>query len=96
MAADNVIWETKSKLREDLINYIKQRFSDTHLQRNESPKYIADVISKLNPKALTIGFARRFATYKRAHLLFRNLDRLARIVNNPDKPVQFLFAGKAV
>ena len=93
--ADNVIWETKSKLREDLINYIKQRFSDTHIQRNESPKYIADVISKLNPKALTIGFARRFATYKRAHLLFRNLDRLARIVNNPDKPVQFLFAGKA-
>lgn len=92
---DNLIWETKSKLREGLINFIKQRFSDTHIQRNENPKYIAEAISKLNPKALTIGFARRFATYKRAHLLFRNLDRLSRIVNNPDNPVQFLFAGKA-
>jgi starch phosphorylase len=92
---DNVIWETKSKLREGLINYIKQRFTDTHIQRNENPKYIAEAISKLNPKALTIGFARRFATYKRAHLLFRNLDRLALIVNNPERPVQFLFAGKA-
>ena len=92
---DNQIWETKSKLREELINFIKLRFSDIHIQRNENPKYIAEATSKLNPKALTIGFARRFATYKRAHLLFRNLDRLARIVNNPDRPVQFLFAGKA-
>lgn len=92
---DNQIWEIKSRLREGLIDYIKQRFSDTHVQRNENPKYIAEAISKLNPKALTIGFARRFATYKRAHLLFRNLERLARIVNNPDRPVQFLFAGKA-
>jgi starch phosphorylase len=92
---DALIWETKTKLRESLINYIKQRFSETHIQRNENPKYIAEVTSKLNPKALTIGFARRFATYKRAHLLFRNLDRLAKIVNNPDRPVQFLFAGKA-
>ncbi len=92
---DSVIWETKSKLRESLINYVKQRFSDTHIQRNENPKYIAEATSKLNSKALTIGFARRFATYKRAHLLFRNLDRLAKIVNNPERPVQFLFAGKA-
>lgn len=92
---DSVIWETKSKLRENLINYVKQRFSDTHVQRNENPKYIAEATSKLNPKALTVGFARRFATYKRAHLLFRNLDRLAKIVNNPERPVQFLFAGKA-
>lgn len=92
---DHLIWETKSKLREGLINFVKQRFTDTHIQRNENPKYISEAISKLNPKALTIGFARRFATYKRAHLLFRNLDRLARIVNNPERPVQFLFAGKA-
>ena len=92
---DSLIWETKSKLREGLINYVKQRFSDTHIQRNENPKYISEATAKLNPKALTIGFARRFATYKRAHLLFRNLDRLAKIVNNPDRPVQFLFAGKA-
>jgi glycogen phosphorylase len=92
---DSQIWEIKSKLRESLINYIRQRFLDIHIQRNENPKYIAEATSKLNPKALTIGFARRFATYKRAHLLFRDLDRLARIVNNPDRPVQFLFAGKA-
>jgi alpha-glucan phosphorylase-like protein len=92
---DKLIWDTKSKLREHLIDYIKQRFTDSQIQRNENPKYISEAISKLNPKALTIGFARRFATYKRAHLLFRDLNRLERIVNNPDRPVQFLFAGKA-
>ncbi|HEY5510702.1 MAG TPA: alpha-glucan family phosphorylase [Prolixibacteraceae bacterium] len=92
---DKLIWDTKSKLRERLIEYIKRRFTDIHIQRNENPKYISEAISKLNPKALTIGFARRFATYKRAHLLFRDLDRLAKIINNPDRPVQFLFAGKA-
>lgn len=92
---DQVIWETKSKLRDNLISFIKERYADTHIQRNENPKYISEAISKLNPKALTIGFARRFATYKRAHLLFRNIDRLAKIVNNPERPVQFLFAGKA-
>lgn len=92
---DKLIWETKSKLREKMIEFIKQRSTDTHILRNENPKYIAEVFSKINPKALTIGFARRFATYKRAHLLFRDLARLSRIVNNPDKPVQFLFAGKA-
>lgn len=92
---DAEIWETKTKLRAKLIDYIKARFADTYIQRNENPKYITEALSKLNPNALTIGFARRFATYKRAHLLFRNLDRLARIVNNPDRPVQFIFAGKA-
>ena len=92
---DKLVWDTKSKLREQLIEYIKRRFTDIHIQRNENPKYISEAISKLNPKALTIGFARRFATYKRAHLLFRDLDRLAKIINNPDRPVQFLFAGKA-
>lgn len=92
---DGVIWNTKSTLRARLIDYIKERFTDTHIQRNENPKFIAEALSKLNPNALTIGFARRFATYKRAHLIFRNLDRLNRIVNNPERPVQFIFAGKA-
>jgi len=92
---DRLIWETKSKLREQLIDFIKRRFTDIHIQRNENPKYISEAISRLNSKALTIGFARRFATYKRAHLLFRDLDRLAKIINNPERPVQFLFAGKA-
>ncbi len=92
---DEKIWEIRRKLRKKLIKYIKQRFSDNWIKRNENPKLITEVLGKLNPDALTIGFARRFATYKRGYLLFRNLDRLAKIVNNPEKPVQFIFAGKA-
>ncbi|MDX1283450.1 MAG: alpha-glucan family phosphorylase [Draconibacterium sp.] len=92
---DGEIWELRKKLRQKLINYIKQRFSDNWIKRNENPNLISEIMGKLNPNTLTIGFARRFATYKRAHLLFRNLDRLAKIVNNPERPVQFIFAGKA-
>ncbi len=92
---DQEIWELKQDLRSKLIDYIKERFTDNWVKRNENPKLITEVLSSLNPNALTIGFARRFATYKRAHLLFRNLDRLSEIVNNPDRPVQFIFAGKA-
>lgn len=89
------IWELRKSLRTKLINYIKDRFSDTWIKRNENPQLITEVIGKLNPNALTIGFARRFATYKRGYLLFRNLERLSAIVNNPAMPVQFIFAGKA-
>jgi glycogen phosphorylase len=89
------IWELRKTLRTKLINYIKERFSDNWIKRNENPKLITDIMGKLNPNALTIGFARRFATYKRGYLLFRNLDRLSKIVNNPNRPVQFIFAGKA-
>ena len=64
-------------------------------RRNENPKLIFQIKEAVRPHALTIGFARRFATYKRAHLLFTNPDRLSRIVNNEKKPVQFIFAGKA-
>ncbi|MCY1721154.1 alpha-glucan family phosphorylase [Prolixibacteraceae bacterium Z1-6] len=92
---DAEIWELRKKLRQKMINYIKQRFSDNWIKRSENPKLITEVMGKLNPNTLTIGFARRFATYKRAHLLFRNLDNLSKIVNNPDRPVQFIFAGKA-
>jgi glucan phosphorylase len=60
-----------------------------------SPRTLLNISSHLNEKALTIGFARRFATYKRAYLLFRDLDRLAKIVNDPDRPIQFIYAGKA-
>ena len=94
-APDIRIWQLRKTLRYKLINYIKERFSDTWIKRNENPQLITEVLAKLNPNALTIGFARRFATYKRGYLLFRNLERLAAIVNNPSKPVQFLFAGKA-
>ncbi len=89
------IWELRKTLRSKLIKYIKKRFSDTWIKKNENPQLITEVLGKLNPNALTVGFARRFATYKRGYLLFRNLERLSAIVNNPVKPVQFIFAGKA-
>lgn len=95
MIPDEEIWNIKQNLRLKTISYIKQRFTDTWIKRHENPKQISEVLGKLNPYALTIGFARRFATYKRAHLLFRNLDRLAKLVNNPARPLQFIFAGKA-
>jgi glycogen phosphorylase len=92
---EEIIWKLRKTLRAKLINYIKERFSDNWIKRNENPKLITEVMGKLNPEALTIGFARRFATYKRGYLIFRNLDRLSKIVNKPDRPVQFIFAGKA-
>ncbi|MGF7139524.1 alpha-glucan family phosphorylase [Roseimarinus sediminis] len=92
---DEEIVELKQQLKVKLINYIKERFSDNWIKRNENPKLITEALNALNPNALTIGFARRFATYKRAHLLFKNLDRLNKIVNHPTHPVQFIFAGKA-
>lgn len=92
---DEEVWNTKKKLKLKMIDYIKERFAGNWIKRHENPKLIREVLSRLDPNALTIGFARRFATYKRAHLLFRNLDRLSKIVNNPERPVQFIFAGKA-
>ncbi len=92
---DEEVWNLKKQLKLKMIDYIKQRFTQSWIKRHENPKLISEVLNKLNPNALTIGFARRFATYKRAHLLFRNLDRLSKIVNNPERPVQFIFAGKA-
>lgn len=92
---DEEIWNMKQTLRLKTIGNIKQRFTNSWIKRNENPKLISEVLGKMNPYALTIGFARRFATYKRAHLLFRNLDRLSKLVNDPARPVQFIFAGKA-
>ena len=92
---DEEIWNLKQNMRLKTIGYIKQRFTSSWITRHENPKLISEVLGKLNPYALTIGFARRFATYKRAHLLFRNLDRLSKLVNDPARPVQFIFAGKA-
>jgi starch phosphorylase len=93
--SDEEIWNLKQTMRLKTIGYIKQRFTSNWIKRHENPKLISEVLGKLNPYALTIGFARRFATYKRAHLLFRNLDRLSKLVNDPARPVQFIFAGKA-
>lgn len=92
---DKVVWETRVKLKAKLIEYIRGRFRDSWLKNQGDPSRVVSLLDKINPNALLIGFARRFATYKRAHLLFSDLDRLAKIVNNPDYPVQFLFAGKA-
>ncbi len=93
--SDKEVWETRCALKMKLINYIRNRFRDTWLKNQGDPSRVVSLLDKINPNALLIGFARRFATYKRAHLLFSDLDRLAKIVNNPDYPVQFLFAGKA-
>ncbi|MBQ0080634.1 MAG: alpha-glucan family phosphorylase [Alistipes sp.] len=92
---DSELWSEKMALKEQLINFIKQRYANPAQIRFDSPRHLLKVYGSIKPDILTIGFARRFATYKRAHLLFTNIERLSKIVNNPDYPVQFLFAGKA-
>lgn len=92
---DQRIWNIRMKLKVKLIEYIRDRFRETWLKNQGDPSRVVSLLDKINPNALLIGFARRFATYKRAHLLFSDLDRLSKIVNNPDYPVQFIFAGKA-
>jgi phosphorylase/glycogen(starch) synthase len=92
---DNEIWQIRNTQRGQMIKYMKEHLRDPAVKNYQNPKYIVDVADRFNKNILTIGFARRFATYKRAHLLFRNLDRLAKIVNNPEMPIQFIFAGKA-
>ena len=82
-------------MKNKLVDHIRKQFSESWLKNQGDPSRIVSLMEKINPNALMIGFARRFATYKRAHLLFTDIERLAKIVNNPDYPVQFLFAGKA-
>ena len=89
------IMGVRGVLRSRLIRHIKRRLADGGDTAYFTPKELVEINDKLRDDILTIGFARRFATYKRAHLLFSNLDRLNEIVNNPDRPVQFIFAGKA-
>jgi starch phosphorylase len=92
---DEEIWATRMALKNKLVDYIKEQFSDTWLRNQGDPSRVLSLLDRINPNALIIGFCRRFATYKRAHLLFTDLDRLSKIVNDPEHPVQFLFAGKA-
>ena len=92
---DEEIWNTRQTMKHKLVDYIRKQFSETWLKNQGDPSRIVSLMEKINPNALLIGFGRRFATYKRAHLLFTDLDRLSKIVNNPDQPVQFLFIGKA-
>ena len=92
---DEEIWETRMALKNKLFDYIKEQFRDTWLKNQGDPSRVVTLLEKMNPNALVIGFCRRFATYKRAHLLFMDEDRLSKIVNDPEHPVIFLFAGKA-
>ena len=92
---DEKIWDIRKQLKHELIVYLSEKIKEDMRQRQESPKLILKTVNSLNENALIVGFARRFATYKRAHLLFGNLERLSQLVNDPKRPVIFLFAGKA-
>ncbi|MBM7856079.1 starch phosphorylase [Desulfohalotomaculum tongense] len=92
---DDLLWEVHKKLKERTITYIRENLKEQRRSNKESIKQIMEVDNYLDPEALTIGFARRFATYKRATLLFRDKQRLARLLCNPERPVQIIFAGKA-
>ncbi|HEX2863291.1 MAG TPA: alpha-glucan family phosphorylase [Deinococcales bacterium] len=92
---DEVLWETRQALKRDLIGFVRERLRRQYIRHEAGAARVASAARVLSEDALTIGFARRFATYKRATLLFRDLERLVRIVNDADRPVQFIFAGKA-
>ncbi len=92
---DDEIWATRMALKNKLFAYIKEQFRETWLKNQGDPSRVVSLLEKMNPNALVIGFCRRFATYKRAHLLFTDVERLSKIVNNEEHPVIFLFAGKA-
>lgn len=92
---DEDIWSIRKTLKNKLIIYIKNQYKTNWLKNQGDPAKVVSILDKINPNALLIGFGRRFATYKRAHLLFTDLDRLAKIVNNEQYPIQFVFTGKA-
>ena len=92
---DAEIWETRMALKEKLVKYIREKFAENWLKNQGDPTRVLSLLDRITPNALMIGFCRRFATYKRAHLLFTDLERLAKIVNNPERPVLFFFSGKA-
>lgn len=92
---DEKLWSVRSELKKTLVDSIIGLLDTAEMRQSQSPRSLVKIKEQLSPDVLTIGFARRFATYKRAHLLFTDLDRLSSIVNNSERPVQFLFAGKA-
>ena len=93
--SDAEVWNVKKQLKHKLISFLHEKLQDKSISQHYSPSEIVTILDTLRDDVLTIGFARRFATYKRATLLFRDLDRLDKIVNDPQHPVQFFFAGKA-
>ncbi len=92
---DGELWETHLSLKAQLLNFARRRAREQAERRKESPEILRRLDKTLSPDALTIGFARRFATYKRANLLLKDIERLAVMVNDAKRPVQFVFAGKA-
>ncbi len=92
---DSVLWETRNELRTQLLNYLRKRLAVEMAKRQDPPGHIVSVLESLEDPILTVGFARRFATYKRAHLLFSNEERLLKLVTNRKHPIRFIFAGKA-
>ena len=92
---DEVLWETHQLLKHRLIEFVRERLRIQRVRIGESPEQLRKINSVLNPDVLTIGFARRFATYKRGTLLFSNKERLLRLIQNAERPVQFIFAGKS-
>ncbi len=92
---DEELWRTHERRRERLVAFVRKRLSSNLKKKGAKNSEVMMAKEVLNPEALTIGFARRFATYKRGNLILKNPDRLAKILNNPEKPVQIIFAGKA-
>lgn len=93
--SDEIVWETHQVLKHKLIEYIKVKYKEGWLKNHGDPGKVMSILDSFDSNSLIIGFGRRFATYKRAHLLFSNLERLSAIVNNPQCPVQFVYTGKA-
>jgi starch phosphorylase len=92
---DGELWETHLSLKSTLLEFVRFRAEEQSARRGESADVLQRLSRVLSPDALTIGFARRFATYKRANLFLADIEKLASMVNDPKRPVQFVFAGKA-
>ncbi|MFO7652803.1 MAG: alpha-glucan family phosphorylase [Candidatus Krumholzibacteriia bacterium] len=92
---DAELWRSHERMRERLVGFVRRRLRQQLQRRGANRAWVRQASEVLDPEALTIGFGRRFATYKRANLILRNPERLARILNDPDRPVQIIFAGKA-
>jgi starch phosphorylase len=92
---DEKLWEVHNERKIKLLNFVKNSTTERLRRSGYSYEEINEIVSKLNPNALTIGFARRFATYKRATLIFKDLERITQILNDEERPVQLIFAGKA-
>jgi starch phosphorylase len=88
-------WAMRNRLRRELVHFVRERLARQAMRRGEGPAAVDEALATFREDALTIGFARRFATYKRANLIFANPKRLAKLLNDPKRPVQLVFAGKA-